>query len=245
PNTHPPLFAGTAKSEKKTGIDNFGWLQQFEMNIEEVKINIKFSEMIKILEMTLHNTFKDREIRLLKTLIILLKKKSNNDLKFEMVTPYFYNIWEEMLKQMFNHNYKLQRKMPKPYWLINEIKHSTDQIPDILIEKENELIIIDAKYYSTYTGSVNKYPGWESIVKQLYYNLSLKDEYDIIKNIFCMPESMLEDFKYIGKTSVEGQEKQFGYVDAFSLDLNLVISSYINNKKQNDLLNNIVKYIST
>ncbi|MEX2959637.1 LlaJI family restriction endonuclease, partial [Staphylococcus pasteuri] len=122
---------------------------------------------------------------------------------------------------------------------------SKDQIPDILIEKENELIIIDAKYYSTYTGSVNKYPGWESIVKQLYYNLSLKDEYDIIKNIFCMPESMLEDFKYIGKTSVEGQEKQFGYVDAFSLDLNLVISSYINNKKQNDLLNNIVKYIST
>ena len=97
--------------------------------------------------------------------------------------------------------------MPKPYWLINEIKHSTDQIPDILIEKENELIIIDAKYYSTYTGSVNKYPGWESIVKQLYYNLSLKDEYDIIKNIFCMPESMLEDFKYIGKTSVEGQEE--------------------------------------
>ena len=39
-----------------------------------------------------------------------------------------------MLKIIFKHDHSLLRIMPKPYWLIENKKNYTTQIPDILIK---------------------------------------------------------------------------------------------------------------
>ena len=114
------------------------------------------------------------------------------------------------------------------------------QIPDILIKKNKDLIIIDAKYYSIQNRNEKKYPGWESIVKQLFYYLSLKDDYQEITNLFFMPEVLGTNYEFIGSTSVEGQEKKFGYIYAYSIDLILIIKSYCNNKSKLEILNSIL-----
>ena len=53
---------------------------------------------------------------------------------------------------------------------------------DILKQKEN-LFIIDAKYYLINKMIYLVY-GWSSIVKQMYYRLSLSKEFDSIKIFF-------------------------------------------------------------
>lgn len=55
-----------------------------------------------------------------------------------------------------------------------------------------------------------------------------------------MPEVLGTNYEFIGSTSVEGQEKKFGYIYAYSIDLILIIKSYCNNKSKLEILNSIL-----
>lgn len=224
-------------------IKQFGWLFSIDRQIDYKDVPFEIGQQNIILEKKLSESFTNRQINLLKNLIAFINKAKNENIEFKVVTPYFYSIWEEMLKIVFGHNYTIQYNFPKPYWeMPNQLKKETVQIPDILIEDEGDLVIIDAKYYSTYKGEVNKFPGWESVVKQLYYNLSVNDRYEYIQNIFIMPESLYynQKFKYIGKTSVLNKETEFGFVYAFSVDLYTISNAYISNIYLKDLINEII-----
>ncbi|MBL0847224.1 LlaJI family restriction endonuclease [Mammaliicoccus fleurettii] len=227
-------------------IEEFGWL--FDINIKLVKMDIPISSdhQITILKSKLREVFSTYEITLLQNMIKYLESKNSqsDDVHFNLLTPYYYYVWEEMLRSAMEHNEKLQNFVPKPYWEINNKKKYSKQIPDILLERNNNLIIMDAKYYSIRTNNVQKFPGWESIVKQMYYSMSLSHLYNDIQNIFLMPEMLInENKKYIGKTAVEGKESQFGYVYAYSLDINLVLKSYLREDNLNHILGEIIKNI--
>lgn len=226
--------------------EEFGWL--FDINIKLVKMDIPISSdhQITILKSKLREVFSTYEITLLQNMIKYLESKNSQSdgVHFNLLTPYYYYVWEEMLRNAMEHNEKLQNFVPKPYWEINNKKKYSKQIPDILLERNNNLIIMDAKYYSITTNNVQKFPGWESIVKQMYYSMSLSHLYNDIQNIFLMPEMLInENKKYIGKTAVEGKESQFGYVYAYSLDINLVLKSYLREDNLNHILGEIIKNI--
>lgn len=211
-------------------LDNFGWLFNFKSIKKRGIINVDLKQQILILKKKLRETFSSREIKLLQYLISYLDSKQDDNKEYVIVTPYFNNIWEKMLQKILSTNKALLKNVPKPYWKIPTIPHFlyTKQIPDILIEYGQELIIIDAKYYSIETNQVEKFPGWESIVKQMYYSLSLKNNsYSNIKNIFLLPQSLSSNtYQYIGYTGVEGKEDIFGYVKAFSIDIVTVLQAY-------------------
>lgn len=221
-------------------LKKMSWLYDLDIDIEKYPLNIDLEQQIVILEKKLNLIFKEREIQLIQCLLTILKGKINGNESYELVTPYFYFIWEDMLKETFGHNNKIAKNIPKPYWEINHEKKYSRQIPDILIKKNKDLIIIDAKYYSIQNRNEKKYPGWESIVKQLFYYLSLKDDYQEITNLFFMPEVLGTNYEFIGSTSVEGQEKKFGYIYAYTIDLILIIKSYCNNKSKLEILNSIL-----
>lgn len=226
-------------------IRDFGWLYGVTDRGKQVELNLTIDKQVIVLKKKLRETFSGRQIRLLQYLIAYLEKKTGEDLDLSLVTPYFYTVWEEMLQNMFEHNEELNKLVPKPYWQIEGSKKPkyTRQIPDILVKHKGSLIILDAKYYSIRSGNLSKFPGWESVVKQLYYNLSLKNEhYEHIKNIFIMPESLFTIFKFIGHTGVEGKEKEFGYVQAFSIDIHFVLDSYTRNMTQMTVFNSIVDF---
>lgn len=225
-------------------IKQFGWLFSIENQFEKIELPFDKNKQNIILEKKLSESYSNRQVKLLKSIIAFVNKSNNEELTFNLVTPYFYSVWEEMLKIVFNHNHKIHSDFPRPYWeLPNQSKKETIQIPDILLEDNNRLIIIDAKYYSTFSGEINRFPGWESVVKQLYYNMSVNDQYDDVQNIFIMPESLPigDSFKYIGKTSVMDKESEFGFVYAFSVDLSDITGAYTTNLYMKDLLNSIVE----
>ncbi|WP_414735386.1 LlaJI family restriction endonuclease [Carnobacterium divergens] len=225
-------------------ISNFGWLLDIKNSEKNVSTNLSKNQQIFVLEKEVKVTFKSREIKLIQTLISYLKGTKNDRDFITLVTPFFYNIWETMLMIAFNHNSSLMNKVPRPYWLLDgeSEKKYTKQIPDILVNDGSDLFIIDAKYYAVQSNDVRKFPGWESIVKQMYYNLSLKENKFIdIKNIFVMPSTHeLIKYKYLGYSSVENKEKEFGLVLAYSVDLEYVIESYVNEKSLTDLLEAVI-----
>ena len=233
-------------------IRDFGWLFGLNDTGKFIDVNIDKSQQIVVLKKKLKETFTGREIRLLQQLIAYIEKSFGEKSDFVMVTPYFYAIWEEMLKCQLGHDERLSNLMAKPYWKIGDEKSYTRQIPDILIENNRDLIILDAKYYSTIDNipmfedediKREKLPGWGSVVKQLYYNLSLKDKgYENIKNIFLLPKSLEnEEFEYIGYTSVDGKEEEFSYVLAFWMDIDVVLQDYVRSRNRNkDLFEAIV-----
>nr|WP_263314759.1 LlaJI family restriction endonuclease [Mammaliicoccus sp. Marseille-Q6498] len=220
----------------------FGWLYDKKIDINKVELPISIEQQIIILKIKLREVFSGYEVNLLQNMIKYLEASSNDETDINLLTPYYYYVWEEMLKNTLEHNAKLQKFVPKPYWKIDDKIQYSKQIPDVLIERNDSLIILDAKYYSITTSDVNKYPGWESIVKQMYYNISLNHLYENIQNIFIMPEvlSLSNKNKYIGKAAVQGKEDKFGYVYAFSIDLELVLQSYLKDRTLNYVLEDII-----
>lgn len=220
--------------------NEFGWLYDRKNNLTKIDLPLTIEQQIILLKRKLREVFSGYQINLLQKMIIYLEKVKNESIEFNILTPYYYYVWEAMIKETMGHNNKLQNYVPKPYWNINDKIYKTKQIPDVLIDKGESLIIIDAKYYSIITNEVKKFPGWESIVKQMYYNLSLNNLYDNIQNIFFMPETISGEYKYIGKTAVQGKEDTFGYVYAYSINLDKVLKSYLSDSNLHYILSNII-----
>lgn len=238
-------------------IQNFGWLYDLpKMNIN-TKINISDDKKIYFLRKKLSEVNAGRDINLLKKLISYLSEKESNRKYITLVTPYFYTIYEKILQKQFQHNRGLNKFLPKPYWVLSEDteKKYSRQIPDILIETgKNNLAILDAKYYSIteinenqeiLDASITRFPGWEAIVKQLYYNTSMESCYSNIENIFVIPENINESYRYVGYTGVEGYESNFGIVLAYTINITKVLNDYLNEEYNLDLLSAIISDAAT
>ena len=233
-------------------IDEFGWLFKLKPSGKKINLDISKERQIIILEKRLREINVAHEIRLIQSLIAYLKETIDEDPDFIFVTPHFWSIWEDILQFIFEHDESINKLVPKPYWKFAHGKKHSTMIPDILVKHKDSLIILDAKYYSIETEDVNKFPGWESVVKQLYYSLALKNIFDDvnndnIKNIFLLPQSLDKEsknkFKYVGHTGVEGKEKELGIVHAFSLDIRAVLNDYVLNKTNKAMFKKIINIV--
>lgn len=225
-------------------IRKFGWLFDINIPYQNITLVLNRNQCMGILKRKLLDTFKDREKRLLINIIKYLELIDNENAIKGYVTPYFYWIWEEMLKNIFDHDVKLEKYVPHPFWEINNNKYYTNQIPDILTRYYDDVIILDAKYYKVNFKNSNYLPGWESIVKQLYYKDTFAKNLNVIGNFFVLPYSDYErKHNFIGKVSVDGLENKYGYIYAYTYDVTTAMEYYLEQKKDRqtieDFLNNL------
>lgn len=214
--------------------EKYGWLFNFEFNNDFSNGNQSNKYMLYILNKALKNTYVDREIRLFKNLVALLTRKVKSNSMNVFATAYFANIWEVTCAKFIGDNKKLHYLVPNPYWVYEGKKTITSQIPDIIININNNIVVLDAKYYRINQG-VEKLPGWRDIVKQLFYAISLKESSREVYNAFLFPSSCIQNYEYLGYSSVERKELEFGKVLAFGLDLQMVLKHYVegNRNSQN------------
>lgn len=206
--------------------DTYGWLFDFHYFNDFPNENHSKKYMLYILNKALKNTYIDREIRLFKNLITFLNRKAKSDLIHVFATGYFANIWEVACAKFFDDIRDLHNMVPNPYWVYEGKKTHTSQIPDILLNNDNNIVIFDAKYYRIKEG-IDKLPGWGDIVKQLFYAMSFKESTRQIYNAFLFPSSYALGYKYLGYASVDNKENEFGKVLAFGMDVQMVLSQYI------------------
>ncbi|EPY7705168.1 LlaJI family restriction endonuclease [Bacillus paranthracis] len=209
--------------------ERFGWLFDFKFDLPLEIPNYNTKYIIYVLQKLLNVTYVEREIHLLKRMLIYWKRKTKTvgtEHLTIVATPFFHNVWERMCADFMKDMSDLHTLVPNPYWMFENTKVLTKQIPDILIQFNGSLIVIDAKYYRIKAG-IDKLPGWGDIVKQLFYALSLKDKFPLIYNAFLFPTQYGSGIEYLGYSSVDEKEEMFGRIFAFGLDVQKVMEFYI------------------
>lgn len=214
---------------------------------------ISFAELISnsstwfsILQNELSNTYQYNNLSLLSQLSSFFNKNAfaySSKKKSLYGTISFHNIWEDACSQIFDSQYdSLKHKIAQPKWKFTSpifIKDATGQIPDILHENENNIFILDAKYYYPLPSSLC---GWADIVKQYFYAKSFKNpDNKVIINALLFPDLSIENLELSGIIDMEREghiETSFTPVSVYKLNPFILFNSYIDNIEIPELLNN-------
>ena len=154
------------------------------------------------LEALLPSLYSARSVKLAKYLRDYLRdtlKSSDGALVFGVSD--FHTVWETMLRETLARSPKdthrrWNAELPKPVYITSDKGHRDPRRrgmqADIILEDDTGYTIVDAKYYEAKSASTA--PGWDDIVKQIFYEKALREIVDkagkpasVIRNIFVFP----------------------------------------------------------
>lgn len=190
------------------------------VGIESIELDFNFVDKIQgdleyqlfRIDLELREVFSERKIKLLKIMKFILEKNGNETIKGIAIygTKKFHIVWEDVCQKVLGHK---KIDLCKPTWQDYETQNKTSVetlIPDILVEKEKEFFILDAKYYNIdfekngKLKNINK-PGIGDIIKQYLYEDAIKIHHEYEKkefekyfNAFLFPTNG-DELKLIGK----------------------------------------------
>lgn len=209
-------------------IKKYGWLLgNFQINFEpqDEELPCDLSTADEHIRQELEQTFVNREIAVLQNIsyYLLGSGDEHEDTSLNtFATPFFHNVWEVICGYLLKNEYSnLKHIVPKPTWNTQFGKKSTVQKPDILFIEDDELFIVDAKYYDV---DREKLPGWHDLVKQFFYYYSLKDIATKTHNILLFPSSK-SGIRGVGFVEIESRP-DLGKIEALCSDLMEAMSKY-------------------
>lgn len=224
-----------------------GWLYTSALP-QKPKVKFNKQVFLSVLKDALSQTFNDDKKMLLTAMINIINNTTEGSVfskHFSFGTSKFEYIWESMIDYVFGEANK-EIYFPKAHWeLISEgIPFTSSSLkPDTIIKLDNNIYIIDAKYYKFgITENRRHLPASYSIQKQITYGEFLdsqksikqtkrKQPYDNIYNAFIIPFNKRikddEDFKFVGMATAGWKDdtKPYEYVLAILLDTKHIMSS--------------------
>ncbi|WP_236897780.1 LlaJI family restriction endonuclease [Clostridium beijerinckii] len=231
-------------------ISEFGIIWGLKSNVdnENIQLPVEKEYALYFLQSQKIVTYNSRILRVINLIIEFINcdEKDNKDNSFmSFSTKTFYTIWELICKELFRDEFvNMKHLMPKPYWKIGNKMDETNQIPDIVYKDEDDLYILDAKYYCI----ENSLPGWHDLVKQFFYEMSLRDLIKDAKsryNVMLIPSDMEEEnMKFLGVSGVNGIPN-FGQVGGILVNAKKAIKDYCygNDVDYRDSLREIVNHM--
>ena len=215
-------------------LDLYGWLFDYDSEYGiEYELPCDKETALYLLDLESQRTFEDRKSNLFLNLkeLILGSHNQSKDSVTTFVTPYFHTVWEKICYSLFTDlSEKSLPKLPNPYWKVNNVTATTEQIPDIMFKEKNKLFILDAKYYRI-KHAPKKLPGWGDLVKQFFYRHTLiKNKKDVIENIFLFPGQTDNDIEYLGFAAVD-EITNLGQINGYIIDIHKAMQFYVNGKK--------------
>ena len=259
-NNKRPIYADPVRRSTFTDIDNIlckihnsiitecisllGWLCELDsIDIQVLPMPVTCDEAVSIIKKELRHTYVQREIEVLKLMLQYLSAKSGEQASQSielLMTPFFHNTWEEICGYLFENQYSILKDIvPRPKWRSSKIKGTLSQRPDILYIHNNNLYILDAKYYDY---SVTT-PGWHDVVKQLFYRYTIERNIESkealsnslpdvtsIKNAFILPENSCDDCIHLGSIYVENVQ-ELGEIYVITINLQKAMWQYAYREK--------------
>lgn len=251
----------------KKSLEKLSWLYG---NIFLPSINIDDSNTdyyLTILKTKLINSYLDHKKQLINHMILVLEEKSNENLKNKSAKygTYHFNIaWEKMVTKVYG-NIDANDFFPSAnYNLVNKKNFKTpDMYPDTILNYNNNLYILDSKYYKF--GIVdddypNTLPSTPSIDKQIMYgkyasnNDEKREKYEFnnVYNAFILPfnkddnrfdiKSVIEYRGYAESGSTKGQvTNTYEKIALILIDTKYIMDCYFQNEdnKLDELIKNI------
>jgi len=175
----------------------------------------------RVLKQELYRNFSDRDVRLLKMLIVWFQEEQfGSSKKFKPYgVRYFWAVWESVCKLIFHDEVASWRKMiPAPLWnnVDGNLQYAEGKwLPDVIMSVHDTsdldtLFILDAKYYDMKLPPYLKgEPGVGDITKQLFYNQVLEPKakskgYKRIINCLVFPSNDEEFIRVSGTVNIDG-----------------------------------------
>lgn len=222
-----------------------GFLYGFDIEYEKVERTIKHIESNKqyylsLVQKARANFFDDYTLSLLEEMEIVLTHvgESINTEASSLTVEYYYAVWEQVLSYIFvNEYHNYSQFFPKFNIQIRDKIEFRSQIPDIVYNERENLILIDAKYYSIQ----KKLPGKDDFIKQYIYEWSYTGKVPILYNCLAFSVSSDEIVEKIGEAkfayncgqALESQQTGLGYIHLIGIDINNALESYVQRRKSN------------
>lgn len=228
-------------------LNKFGRILDYSFSFGEDCIN-NISELgsieyiINVIRNELSVTFIDRDIILLKRLLLFIEKIQDKAIESFTIygTGYFNIIWEKTCKVIFeDESDQFLKHIPLPLWNDMTGKHLAKEtfIPDIIsisADSSECFFIFDAKYYNiSYSINpdfkVHGNPGINDVSKQFLYESAFKKlPYKSKINCFLFPKLNSNFFEVFGFISFALFPESKVY--NIFLSPNIVFDSYLNNR---------------
>lgn len=218
----------------------WGWLYGDDEKRMPEKSPFTVDKMMDVLTFEETRIYVDREIFLVRNLLIYLKacKGRKEQLTYDLlVTPYFNLVWESICGFVYSNDYnRLSKWVAQPVWEGPHVSKKISQKPDILFIEKNTFYILDAKYYD-YKFTI---PGWQDVVKQLFYKYTIEKKIqndgrlkkiNSYENVLIFPENSEKDFTYLGKVYVDGV-MDLGEVKAFAINTRKAMMAYSDGERK-------------
>lgn len=210
-----------------------GWLYNCSNIFDEAQNCFSKEEMIYELLNELSMVNEDRKKKLLEQMLLFLRGTQTSIFgkdEFEIGTYYFDKVWENILRKQVYQLYKQKKSFPTTYYFMEEKMINSKLLPDIIIEVNKKIVIMDAKYYK-----IGTFPESADICKQLFYGQYIMNENKKFKvvNSFLLPQKFTNKIGYANAEHLDKKHRIFTYC----LDTRAVMRSNQTIKK---LLENII-----
>jgi len=219
-------------------LDKMGWY--FWIGKTQTEDTLPFMErtsMIQVLYSEFSKTFVDSKKRLLLNMIRMLEWLDNNfrnTTRFDISTKDFEDVFEQLLRKQFwtedesNFNPTAQYYLLRWDWSYSR-QTAWALIPDVIMRDENDIYVIDAKYYSYwFDNEIWSLPATSSIHKQVTYaeDIDHLKKYDVIYNLFILPYNWEDFLKYVwyATTSWKSNDKTYEKVHVVLVDMRTLIN---------------------
>lgn len=222
----------------------FGMDSEYDEEAIELPVDKEYA--IKFLKSERHMTYNSRLLRIIDLIMKFIDSNENEDTNNDFMalsTKSFFSVWELMCKTILRDEFpSMKDKMPKPYWKIGDGEpRYTEQIPDIVYKNNDELYVLDAKYYYV----KKNLPGWQDLVKQYFYEMSLRailPEITTSYNIMLIPHDITETARFLGISKVENVPR-FGEIKGILLNTKKVVENYCYGSREDyrEILKKIIK----
>lgn len=171
-----------------------GWL--FTPYMPEKPVgSLEVKRFISVLTDKLGNTNNDKDKRLFKAMIDMLRyiDEKTTEKQFYFGTDYFEGVWERLIDRVFGVKNK-QDYFPRTRWLLQngkfKEKHALE--PDSIMLYNKNIYVLDAKYYRYgISGKTKHLPDSSSINKQITYGEYIYQQQHVkgecLYNAFLMP----------------------------------------------------------
>lgn len=224
-------------------FDKLGWLYIPNMP-EKSEIRLDKKRFIIALTDKLSNTNNDKNKRLFKAMIDMVKylDENDNDKQFYFGTYAFEYVWEKLIDRVFGIPNK-QDYFPKTLWTLNYGNDRTKQPlePDSIMIIGDKYYVLDAKYYRYGdTGNFNHLPNSSSVNKQITYGEYIHNQKKVANeklfNAFIMPFNKDDNFfristpfGNIGEAVGEwkNNKKNYERIQGIVVDVRYLMHNYI------------------
>jgi len=176
-----------------------GWLFKLQLANKPLKV-IDLRLCVNYLKSLIIRTHQDKEKRLYQAMLDILNYENSliHPKTFHFGTYNFEYIWEYLIEETYGNVVK-EDYFPRTKWLLNTYESKINRAlePDSIMREENNIYVIDAKYYRYgITNNPNHLPPSSSINKQITYGeyiatnhkfQQLRDKGMKVYNAFLMP----------------------------------------------------------